>query len=163
MRIFSSLTAPFSLCISLLTLWPSGVLAAETSSDSSLLRMLIGLIIVVAVIALLAWCAKRMLPGQGMRSAGLIQQVAALHLSPRERVVVLAVADRWLVVGLHAGQMTALADLPAGQLSTPLQAVPSAPTPLAAHSHADNSFAQRLQQALQQQWQSRFKSPNNPV
>ncbi len=151
----------------LLYAWPTLSLAADTTVDAGLLRMLAGLIVVVLFMAALAWLAKRFLPGQGMRSAGVIRQVAAMHLSPRERVVVLAVADRWLVVGLHGGQMTALADLPAqdAQTSAPWAEAVSAATSnnLTQSTTTDGRFAARLQQAMQQQWQQRFKSPNSPT
>ena len=49
--------------------------------------------------------------------------VAGTAVGSRERVVVLEVADTWLVLGVAPGRVTALAEMPRGKLPT----VPSAP------------------------------------
>lgn len=134
--------------------WPAIVFSAEavkaaapTSASDSLGRMVFGTVIVLLVIAAIAWVLRRVLPGQGLAQAGVIKQVGGVQLGPRERVVVLEVSGRWLVVGVGPGQMTAL-----GEVS------PATVEPLSKHASQDASksaidpqasFAVRLQQAMQ--------------
>lgn len=127
---------------------------AAPSATASLGRMVLGTLVVLLVIGGVAWLARRVLPGQGSGQQGVIRQVGGLHLGPRERVVVLEVAGRWLVVGVHGGQMTALGDMPVATLSAD-------PLPAAQSEHPidpDASFATRLQQAMQQTVQTSLKS-----
>jgi flagellar protein FliO/FliZ len=135
-------------------LWPATVFSAEAaqaaaapSASDSLGRMVFGTVVVLLVIAAIAWVLRRVLPGQGLSNSGVIKQVGGVQLGPRERVVVLEVAGRWLVVGVGQGQMTALGEV------TPLSSEPVAEN----QSHAASgspvdmqaSFAVRLQQAMQ--------------
>lgn len=124
----------------------TSTVAAPTASDS-LGRMVFGTVIVLLVIAAIAWVLRRVLPGQGLSQSGVIKQVGGIQLGPRERVVVLEVAGRWLVVGVGAGQMTALGEV-APPAATPVSenqshSSPGSPIDLQA------SFALRLQQAMQ--------------
>lgn len=97
------------------------VLAADatvTSPSSGLFKMLLGLVIVLAVMAALAWLLKRMLPGAGgMHSVARI--VGGVSVGSRERVVVVEVAGRWIVVGVAPGQVTAIANLDIGSVPLP--------------------------------------------
>lgn len=105
------------LACSLLTL-PSGVFAADTvaaSPSSGLLKMMFGLIIVLAVMAALAWLMKRMLPGAGGQQS-VVRIVGGVSVGSRERVVVVQVADRWIVVGVAPGQVNGIANLDAGSV-----------------------------------------------
>ena len=45
----------------------------------------------------------------------MIKVVGGVSVGTRERVVVLEVAGRWLVVGVAAGQVNAIADIEKGQ------------------------------------------------
>ena len=82
-------------------------------TESALLRVIIGLVLVVAAILASAWLARR---------AGLVQrgggnkQVAALPLGARQSVVVIEVDKTWLVVGVSPNQLTTLHTMPAGEL-----------------------------------------------
>ncbi|HSI46211.1 MAG TPA: flagellar biosynthetic protein FliO [Methylophilus sp.] len=121
--------------------------APAPSASDSLGRMVFGTVIVLLVIAAVAWVVRRVLPGQGLSQSGVIKQVGGVQLGPRERVVVLEVAGRWLVVGVSPGQMTALGEV------APLNTDPV--TENKSHSSANSpvdpqaSFAVRLQQAMQ--------------
>ncbi|ADP16089.1 flagellar biosynthetic protein FliO [Achromobacter sp. SD115] len=102
--------------------------------DSALLRVIIGLILVVAAILVSAWLARR--AGLTPRGGGnLLRQVASLPVGPRQSIVVVEVENTWLVVGVGPNQLNTLHTLPAGQL-------PEASTLPAA------AFAAKLGQAL---------------
>ena len=84
--------------------------AAVVSPAASLFKMLLGLGLVLAVMALIAWGMKRLAPGKaGLQSVANI--VGGVSLGSRERIVVIEVADRWLVVGVAPGQISAIANL----------------------------------------------------
>jgi len=72
--------------------------------------MALGLMLVLGVMAGVAWLAKRMLPGVGNKQS-TIHVVGSANVGTRERVVVLEVAGRWLVVGVAPGQVSAIANL----------------------------------------------------
>ena len=145
---------------------PAATVAAVPSTSDSLGRMVYGTVIVLLVIAAIAWVLRRVLPGQTMAQRGVIKQVGGLQLSPRERVVVLEVAGRWLVVGINAGQMTALGEVdpPAAESATE----EGSSAALSSSSGVDRSgvdphasFAVRLQQAMQATLQQTVKSLKN--
>ena len=147
-----------------MTGWPVLSLAADTPAPATvgdgLGRMVLGTVIVLIVIGVVAWVARRVLPGQGRAQAGVIRQVGGVHLGPRERVVVLEVAGRWLVVGVSPGQMTALGEVPAVQASTTI-AEDDALTAESAAVDPQASFSVRLQQAMQHTLQQTVKSLKN--
>jgi flagellar protein FliO/FliZ len=95
---------------------PISVMAAEASTPSataSILKMIVGLAVVLGVMALFAWGAKRFLPNTG-HHAGVVKVIGGTSVGTRERVVVLEIADRWIVVGVANGQVSALANLAPG-------------------------------------------------
>ena len=97
---------------------PSSALAANIASISptgGVLRMIIGLAVVLAVMALITWVLKRMVPGVGNKQS-VIRIVGGVSVGSRERVVVLEVSGRWIVVGVAAGQVSRLANLESGSL-----------------------------------------------
>ena len=103
-------------------------------TESSLLRVIIGLVLVVAAILVSAWLAKR--AGLTQRGGGnLLKQVASLPVGARQSIVVVEVDNTWLVVGVSPNQISPLHTLPAGQLPE------GSPLPAAA-------FAAKLGQAL---------------
>ena len=103
---------------------------------AGLLQAGLGLAVVIGLIFLLAWVARRF----GLQSPGngkLLKVVSSAMVGQRERVVVVEIGDAWLVLGVAAGQVRALHTLPAGQL-------PAAPaTPLAAFA-GTSAFSQKL-------------------
>lgn len=136
------------LAFSLLTL-SSGALAADgvvASTSSGLLRMIFGLVVVLLVMAILAWMLKRMLPGAtGQQS--VVRIVGGVSVGSRERVVVVEIADRWIVVGVAPGQVNGIANLEAGavQLSDIVQ-TGNAPLPTTLNALAQ-PFAQWLKKS----------------
>lgn len=88
-------------------------LAATASAPSptmSVLKMVMGLVVVLGVMALFAWGAKKFLPGV-VAQPSVIKVVGGVSVGTRERVVVLEVAGRWLVVGVANGQVSSLANV----------------------------------------------------
>ncbi len=99
-------------------------IAAETTAPSptmSVLKMVFGLAVVLGVMALFAWGAKRFLPGV-VSQPSVIKVIGGASVGTRERVVVLEVAGRWLVVGVASGQVTNIANLDPGSTSALLEA-----------------------------------------
>lgn len=81
--------------------------------NTGLLRVVVGLLLVLASILACAWLARR--AGLAGRPAGgVLRQVASLPLGPRQSVAVVQIDDTWLVVGVTPTQLTPLHTLPAG-------------------------------------------------
>ncbi|MDD2833999.1 MAG: flagellar biosynthetic protein FliO [Methylotenera sp.] len=92
-----------------------GIASAEaaetiTSPAGGMLKMALGLIAVLGILGLLAWVLKRLVPGVGKQQSA-VRIVGGVSVGARERVMVLEVADRWLVVGVAPGQVSALANI----------------------------------------------------
>ena len=97
-------------------LLPSVAIAASEapmSPTGGVFKMIIGLAVVLAVMALITWVLKRMVPGVGNKQS-VIRIVGGVSVGSRERVVVLEVSGRWIVVGVAAGQVSRLANLESG-------------------------------------------------
>ena len=106
----------YLLIISALGLLPNLGWATQTapiSPTGSALQMIFGLLVVVAVMLALAWLLKRYAPGMGQNS-GVARVIGGVNVGGRERVVVIEVADRWLVVGVAPGHVSSIANLEAG-------------------------------------------------
>ena len=109
----------------------------------SILPSLAAFVLVIAMIPAAVWLLKR---AQAMRPArdGALQLVAGLAVGPRERIAVVNVGERALVVGITAHGITHLATLDA-----PLP-LPQGPQPGAAAAAAvaavgaGSAFAQTL-------------------
>lgn len=160
----------FALFCSMMTTgvaWAAAPAVAASSVPTpgdSLGRMVFGTVIVLLVIAAIAWLLRRVMPGQTMAQRGVIKQVGGLQLSPRERVVVLEVAGRWLVVGINAGQMTALGEVDpmvTETKATETLAEEGASISAATGVDPEASFAVRLQQAMQATLSQTVKSFKN--
>ena len=69
------------------------------------------LVLVIAAIPLVLWLVKRIsqLPATG---GGPLSVAASVAVGPRERIAVIKVDERWLVVGITAGSINTLAELP---------------------------------------------------
>lgn len=95
---------------------PAAALAAgEAAPAVSAAPMLGALVAVIAAIFAAAFLFKR--AGlQGPGGASILKPVATLALGAREKLVVVQVADRWLVLGVTAQSIQPLADLEAKDL-----------------------------------------------
>jgi flagellar protein FliO/FliZ len=101
--------------LALASLAVAPALAAGEPAGVSPSPLLGALVVVVAAIFVTAFLYKRLgprLPG----GSSLLKSVATLPLGPRERLVVVRVADRWLVLGVTAQSIQPLADLEAKEL-----------------------------------------------
>ncbi len=128
--------APFAVAVAVLVLelvfFPKFACAQQSpilpgsSPFYSLLQVLFALAVVLGVIGLFAWLLRRMSQGQRF-GGGLLKIRGGVMLGPKERVVLLEVADTWIVVGVGAGQVSALHSMPrpAGDQSLPSEAASS--------------------------------------
>lgn len=154
---------PVLIFVLVCMLLPESAIAAETDVSQGLTRMVLGMLVVLLFIGLLAFLARKVFPGHNGVNHGVIRQIGGLSLSPRERVVVLEINKRWLVVGLNGSQMTALADLPADATDAQTLGSEHLDAPIQATSTIDMqaSFASRLQQAMQHTLRQSVKSFNS--
>lgn len=85
---------------------------ALSSGLGGLLQAGLGLALVLALIFLCAWALRRfgLQPADSNR---LLKVVASVMVGQRERVVVVEVGGSWLVLGVAAGQVSALHTMPA--------------------------------------------------
>ena len=102
-------------------------------NDLDMLQWLLSLLVVIAVILMLAWLAKK------SRVFGSNHQqlnvVATLPLGPKERIMVVQVGDEQLLVGVTGQQINLLKELP--------QPLPTSRPEL-------NPFATKLAQMMKQ-------------
>ncbi|WFF42833.1 flagellar biosynthetic protein FliO [Salinicola endophyticus] len=119
-------------------------LVGGTSNDIGLLMMgktAVSLLVVIAIILLCTWLLKRL--GTQRRGGGKhLRVVASTSVGQRERVVIVEVENRWLVLGVGGGQVTKLDTLDSPPMPPPAPERPAGP-PLT------GSFASRLRQAMQ--------------
>ncbi|WP_229467579.1 flagellar biosynthetic protein FliO [Massilia sp. Mn16-1_5] len=113
--------------------------AAPGPSTGTLLQTILALVLVLALLAGLAWAAKRYGPRVAGNSANL-RMVGALNIGGRERIMVVEVGDQWIVVGASPGRVNALATMPKGDAA--------ASATLAGHAPSANSFSDWLKQTI---------------
>ncbi|NML63169.1 flagellar biosynthetic protein FliO [Massilia sp. RP-1-19] len=92
---------------------PAAPAAAQPtgSAAGSLMQTTFALLLVLGLLAGLAWFLKRYGPKAAGGSANL-RMVGALNLGGRERIMVIEVGDQWIVVGASPGRVNALATMP---------------------------------------------------
>ncbi|TPW16724.1 MAG: flagellar protein FliO/FliZ [Halothiobacillaceae bacterium] len=115
----------------------------EPAGLNHLVEGTLGLIAVLAAIFLVAWLAKRY-GSFNTTVGGALRVVGGLSVGQRERVVLIQVGDKQLLLGVAPGRVVLLQEL-----SEPLQAELSASSRV-----AGESFAERLQAALNQRLRS---------
>lgn len=91
----------------------AGEAVTPPSPTAGFMKMMIGLAAVLLVLALISWAMKKFMGTQHGKNS-VISVVGGVSVGSRERVMVLEVADRWLVVGVSAGNVSSLANLEAG-------------------------------------------------
>lgn len=80
------------------------------SASLGLLKMFVGLFVVMGIMLLLAWFVKRLgLVNHSQTSVAKV--ISSVSVGSRERVVVLEIADRWVVVGVAPGRVNAITTL----------------------------------------------------
>ncbi len=104
----------FNLLISFFLLssnvW-AGADVGSSPSSAGIFKMISGLAIVLAVMAAVAWAIKRVLPNISNNQHSVARVISSVSVGSRERVVVVQVADRWIVVGVAPGQVNGIANL----------------------------------------------------
>lgn len=83
---------------------------AAPGTATGMLTVLLSLVLILGGFALVAWLARRYLPGMG--GQGGVRVVGATMVGPRERVVVVEVEGVRLVLGVGGGQVRLLHTLP---------------------------------------------------
>jgi flagellar protein FliO/FliZ len=129
--------------------------ALGVPSDSLMNLALLGktalaLALVVACVLLCGWCVRRV--GARPLSPGKVMRVvSSTSLGQREKVVIVEVQGQWLVLGVTAQQVTALAQMDAPPDESDIAAVTTG-----------DSFAERLVGALKRHIQCTDKGPGSP-
>ena len=117
-------------------------LSSPPVTSTVLLETLLGLMLVLAIIAFLAWLLRR--TGHFQQSAnGSMRIISSLALGPRERAVLLQVGDKQVLVGVTTQQINTLHVL---EQNIEFDNTKSKLT--------DFSFADKLQQIMKQREQS---------
>lgn len=114
---------------------------APTASTGSLLQTIAALVFVLALLMALAWAMKRYGP-KAMGNSNKMRVVSSLNLGGRERIVLIEVADQWIVVGASPGRINALATIPR-------QDADLAPLPTAQNGPAGANFSEWLKQTIE--------------
>lgn len=102
-------------------------------------QTLLSLVIVVAVILLIGYGLRKLTSGSA-RSRRHLKVVGSTMVGTKERVVIVEVKDRWLVLGVGNGNVTKLDKLPKPE-DEPSEPTFSTPA-------LTGTFAQRFAQAL---------------
>lgn len=86
-------------------------------THAELTRVTGGLLLVLLIILVLSWLVKRV-QGVNLGSAKGFQSIASVHLGPKERLVLMKVSSRYLLMGVGTGTINLIHDfgeqLPAG-------------------------------------------------
>ena len=91
--------------------------APATDMGGSILQVILSLIVVLLLLFGSLYVLKRVSGSRGA-GAGLLRVIAATAVGSRERVVVVEIADTWLVLGVAPGSVTTLHQLPSRTLPT---------------------------------------------
>ena len=84
---------------------------AATSPTLGLLQVVLSLAVILVLIMGAAWFFKRFMLGN-IQTGSTIKMLGGINLGGRERVILLEVADQWIVVGVAPGQVNTLATMP---------------------------------------------------
>ena len=84
------------------------ILAESTVELSAFLKMFAGLVAVVALIFVLAWLSRKMKFVQNMTSGYQIKNLASLSLTTREKICLIEVGDKQVLVGIAPGRVNQL-------------------------------------------------------
>lgn len=103
-------------------------LPAPALGTGNVLQMLIGLSAVLALVFTMGWVLKK-ISGHHFTSHSAIRVVAGTAVGQRERVVVVEVADTWLVLGVASGHVSALHTMPRAELPLAHPAAANTGTP----------------------------------
>ncbi len=111
-----------------------GAAAGDPLSAGYLLKLIIGLLLVLGLIFLFAWAARKMRLAPGSDD-GMIRVLSAISVGQRDRIALIQVGEEQILVGLSPGRMQTL-----HTLKEPL--VPQQP------QEPPASFAERLNKLM---------------
>ncbi|MGI4984436.1 MAG: flagellar biosynthetic protein FliO [Janthinobacterium lividum] len=86
--------------------------AVPALGAGGIFQAVLGLVVVIGAVFVCGWLARR-LGIRPTRQGGVVKVVGSASLGTRERVVVVEIADTWLVLGVAPGNVRALHTLPA--------------------------------------------------
>lgn len=86
---------------------PAASVPAGPVDGSEVLNLLVSLVVVVGAILLVGWIYSRMQGGM-TRGNGAINVVATRPIGPKERILVVEIADKQLVVGMTSSSVQTL-------------------------------------------------------
>lgn len=99
--------------------------AAGTASTGNMVQALLGLVLLLGLMAAAAWALKRF--GIAKTNGGTqIKIVGGLSVGSRERILVVEVADQWIVVGVAPGRINTLSTMPRQESVAAPDAAPAA-------------------------------------
>lgn len=140
---------PSPRCLSLIALAaapaPLRAAEAEPSLAGSAAQMVLGLAVVIGLLLASLWLIKRLSAPRGA-AAGL-KVLGAAPVGPRERVVLVEVAGKVLVLGVTSGNISPLHTLSADELDDFDPGAPAHATP--------GGFGGRLKRAMEQRREPR--------
>ncbi|MBC3872284.1 flagellar biosynthetic protein FliO [Undibacterium flavidum] len=114
-----SFLLPFLFSLGLLfpLLFPLQAFAQSNtvSASTGLLQIFLALSFVIALMLLMAWLFKRVGPINNHNKLP-VNIIGGISIGNRERVMVIEVADQWLVLGVTAQQINTLATMPKQEL-----------------------------------------------
>lgn len=84
-----------------------------------MLQTALGLLIVLGLIFLAAYVARKMNQGRGFGGNGLLRVVGGTMIGARERIVLVEIGDTWLLIGVGPGQIRTLHTMPKGEPPVP--------------------------------------------
>ncbi|MDP9108254.1 MAG: flagellar biosynthetic protein FliO [Pseudomonadota bacterium] len=97
--------------VSLVQAANAAVVAAAAPSPAGMLQVTFGLLVVVGLLFAVMWSLKKM--GAGKHApAGAVKVVGGVSVGNRERILVVEVADQWIVVGVTPTTISALSTMP---------------------------------------------------
>lgn len=99
--------------------------ASATTTAGNFFQVLLGLIVVLALMAAAAWSLKKF-GVTNLAGNAPVKIVGGVSVGNRERVVVIEVADQWIVVGVAPGQVNALSTMPRQENAATAAAAPAA-------------------------------------
>jgi len=83
---------------------------AGIDAGASIATVFLALALILGGFVALAWFARRYVPG--MAAQGAVKVVGSTPVGTRERVVIVEVADTWLLLGVGGGNVRVLHSLP---------------------------------------------------
>ncbi len=101
---------------------------AASGSSGGLFQVLLGLVLVLGLMAGAAWLLKRFAAPK-MASGSTIKIIGGIAVGSRERIMVIEVADQWIVVGIAPGQVSTLSTMPKQELPQSQENALSAQSP----------------------------------